>query len=163
MAKKAAKKSEPKTEVSLSERVQIAIPTIGSKLTLAEPWAFMLWHESRNSKLVETMGLGATRYSWEERIKQTEVALPAGTTLTVSRIYVRQGVSDYDSVTFSLKKGDHGTDKKIHGRFWAKLGDVNRMVCRWHIETLRQDTQVSLLTQLAAAATEKAPATDEEE
>lgn len=61
--------------------------------------------------------------------KATEVTLPANTLLTVDRIYVRQGVEDYNSVTFRIKKGDC-PDAKFGGiRFWAKLYDVNTIVC----------------------------------
>jgi len=52
------------------------------------------------------------------------LTLPAGSELTVSRIYLRKGVSDYDSVTFSLKKA--GKDS-VYGRFWIKLEDVNTL------------------------------------
>jgi len=112
---------------------------------LAKPWTFDLYNESRNDKLIETLGL---RPAWGWKMDNEEsrkiyrdfqekhpfgeiikaVTLPAGTVLNVSRIYIRMGCLDYDSVTFSIKKGKC-PEKKVHGRFWAKLKDVNRIVC----------------------------------
>lgn len=50
------------------------------------------------------------------------VTLPAGTTLVVRRIFIRQGAGDFDSVTFSARVG-----KKSH-RFWVKLEDANNIM-----------------------------------
>ena len=47
--------------------------------------------------------------------------LPKGTELIVDRIYVRQGNSDFSSVTFKMKVG-----KRV-ARFFAKLDEVNQM------------------------------------
>lgn len=164
MAKK-RKAMEPQAETELGEVSRIAIPTIGSRFTLAEPWAFMLHSEGRNLDFMGRAGVVKenpnSKYRWDryERISgAVEFALPAGTSLTVDRIYVRKGVDAYDSVTFVLRKGDHGSDKKVYGRFWVKLGDVNRIVCRWHQATLKQQTGVSLLTQLAAASVDPSDA-----
>ena len=49
--------------------------------------------------------------------------LPSGTELKVSRIYIRQGASNYSSVTFYAKIP--GVKKSI--RFFAKLRDVNKI------------------------------------
>ena len=55
-----------------------------------------------------------------------EVTLPAGDLLTVDRIYIRKGVSGFDSVTFGLKQSSHPALAKVkRRRFWAKLADVN--------------------------------------
>jgi len=54
----------------------------------------------------------------------------------VSRIYIRQNNGDYDSITFSIKKGDC-PDKKVYGRFWVKLGDANRITCEWDMDTVK--------------------------
>lgn len=56
--------------------------------------------------------------------------LPAGTILTVARIYIRQGLSSYDSMTFSINSHPN---KKIKGRFWAKLKEVNTIMCETDI------------------------------
>lgn len=61
-------------------------------------------------------------------IEKIDVTLPAGTEITIDRIYIRKGISDYSSVTFNLNKTDHPVlDVKGRKRFWAKLDDVNRI------------------------------------
>lgn len=62
------------------------------------------------------------------------ITLPRGSKLSVSRIYIRCGGAErraYNSVTFSLIKGrkKKGEPTPPHGRFWAKLYDVNQIVC----------------------------------
>lgn len=78
-----------------------------------------------------------------EREEGTEVTLPAGTTLKVDRIYIRKGVGDYDSLTFfathipgvtDVKRGPFAKRKP---RFWAKLGDVNRIICEIDPSTVK--------------------------
>jgi len=53
--------------------------------------------------------------------------LPRGVILTINRIYIRQGKSDYDSITFSIPKELNKEFKDLYGRFWAKLSDINRV------------------------------------
>jgi hypothetical protein len=54
--------------------------------------------------------------------------LPKGTQLKFDRIYIRAGVTAYNSVTFRTTK--IGPDKKLHSkRFWVKLQDANNIVC----------------------------------
>ena len=51
--------------------------------------------------------------------------LPVGTVLTIDRIYIRKGANDYSSLSFwALLPGD-----KKRFRFWAKLHDVNEIIC----------------------------------
>lgn len=69
-----------------------------------------------------------------------EVTLPAGTELSVDRIYIRKGASEYSSITFYAKRlpeitytgkrWHYGSSKpkKIKAfRFWAKLADCNQI------------------------------------
>jgi hypothetical protein len=183
------------------------IPTIGTKVTLTQPWAFTLYSERRNSSLMSAVGLTdkdcypkAERYecgsqggvwnlgrteehgqcfvsirrpgSFEIRVedhplvgrferigptiavapfaapegslcavqivpgpRRREITIPAGATLTVDRIYIRQNAEDFDSISFVL---DMVTAKQMGAktgsyfgragaRFWAKLGDVHSM------------------------------------
>ena len=57
-------------------------------------------------------------------VKETgiEVFLKAGQVLTVDRIYVRKGASDFSSITFNYIGAPKGSGRV---RFWAKLADVN--------------------------------------
>lgn len=118
----------------------ICIPTIGSVFTLAQPWSFMLYEEHRNNDFGNKIypARDWNRYS-PRGTEPQEVHLPEGTKLKVDRIYVRQGGGDFDSVTFRLKKGDRPGDKTIYGRFWVKLGDVNRIVCDWDEDTVKRN------------------------
>lgn len=50
--------------------------------------------------------------------------MAAGSELTISRIYIRQGLSKYSSITFNCKKG-----KYAKTRFWAKLDECNNIEC----------------------------------
>lgn len=52
------------------------------------------------------------------------ITLPTDSELTIDRIYIRKGASDYSSVSFWVKLPTN--KKKI--RFWAKLEDVNKIV-----------------------------------
>lgn len=106
------------------------IPTIGERIKLVQDWTFTLYDEYRNEGMIEVLGL--KHDYWSRGAKNLgEVTLPAGTVLTVSRIYVRSGLKDYDSVTFIVnKKGcpdpriaNSKTGKQI--RFWVKLNDIN--------------------------------------
>lgn len=57
-----------------------------------------------------------------------EVTLPAGQQLAFARIYIRQGGTAFNSVTFRTTKS--GPDKLFHSkRFWVKLQDANKIVC----------------------------------
>ena len=46
--------------------------------------------------------------------------------LSVDRIFIRNGMPDYDSVTFRIRS--HPEQKKLKGRFWVKLDDANKIV-----------------------------------
>ncbi len=65
------------------------------------------------------------------------VTLPAGTVLSIDRIYIRKGVGDFDSVTFFIKDCPDKSlaPKKMKGkfvgssRFWTKLHFANQIDC----------------------------------
>lgn len=69
--------------------------------------------------------------------------MKAGSNLGVDRIYIRKGGEDYSSITFNLHKGGvivvKGNEVKAQGRFWAKLGDVNKMKVRIDTQTLSEN------------------------
>lgn len=81
--------------------------------------------------------------------------LPIGTKLKVSRIYIRAcGDTDFDSVTFTVEipqeqpvaEPGKRKPKKIKpkkGRFWAKLGDVNQIICEWDESTVTRKFEPS--------------------
>jgi len=110
--------------------IKFSIPPLGTKIRLAEAWKFPLYGEHRNDKLVRVLFPGkAPENEWRYKYPVDVIGqafLPPGTELAVARIYIRQGLKGFDSVTFRITGGD----KKFKGcRFWAKLADVNRIVC----------------------------------
>lgn len=123
------------THINEDLKIRFCIPPLGTSIILAEDWTFSLYHERRNELLAKGLGI-AQRYGyctkWPEGSqygKSTyKITAPAGTELKVSRIYIRQGLENFDSVTFTCKKGN-SPNKDFHGRFWEKLADVNRIVC----------------------------------
>lgn len=63
-----------------------------------------------------------------QNIEKFDITLPAGTELTIDRLYIRKGISDYSSVSFNLNATSHeALNVKGRKRFWAKIQDVNRI------------------------------------
>lgn len=140
----------------MTDQVHVRIPTINTRLTLTRAWTFMLHNEGRNDNFAGRIGAATKVSKWAHQwdAESVPVTIPAGTVLIVDRIYIRKGKtwsgksrSEYDSITFRIKKGEC-PDKTIYGRFWAKLGDVNRIVCEWDMETVKTDTKVDPITRL---------------
>jgi hypothetical protein len=128
------------------------VPTLGEVLTLAAPWTLTLHQEARNKTLFKALGVrpldkagrphpdpnqaeawapyhaGYVDHRWVRRHHEHRVTLPAGTKLTVRRLYIRQGAEDYNSVTFSVPSDSPKGPGRPRGRFWAKVADVNTMV-----------------------------------
>ena len=113
---------------------KLYIPPLGTVLTLAEPWTFVVYNEYRNTALMHAAGLerchlnGVNPYLVKDAGIHT---FPAGTQLTVDRIYIKQGASNFNSVTFRTRdvtSPPRKGRKEPVVRFWAKLRDVNEMV-----------------------------------
>jgi len=145
---------------ALSEQTKIAIPTIGSVFRLVQPWNFMLYVEHRNHSLYNAV-FGTDSYVNDARSHNRNqqdgglfgrtCVLPTGTRLKVDRIYIRKGIADYDSVTLVLPKKGCPDNPTLHGRFWVKLHDINRISCQWELATLRRVDNTDLLTRMATA------------
>lgn len=85
------------------------------------------WEDPADEKLHEE-----TRDKlWEEsRNPHVSFVLPAGSLLSIDRIYIRKGVKEFSSLTFYLKETTWkplAKKKKGATRFWAKLQDVNNV------------------------------------
>ena len=76
--------------------------------------------------------------------------MQAGAILCVNRVYIRQGVKEYSSLTFNVRKGATvvtDTTPNHHkavvlgkgARFWAKLSDVNKMIVVVDTQTLAEN------------------------
>ena len=112
--------------------MKMYIPKLGDEIILIKEWCFLLYGEDRNHTLFKRFGISVGRWRRNELAEIQEIlgngkeqqesvvtcVLPIGTQLKVSRIYIRQGQDNYNSVTFSGKE---------IGRFWAKLDDVNEI------------------------------------
>lgn len=117
------------------------IPRVGTEVMLAKDWTFMLHDERRNDSLMKHLSIPKgtrklirvaddSKYGWRwgyEHNDPSKCRLPAGTVLTVDRVYVRQdagwGSDAFNSLTFKMK---FPGAKKIT-RFWATLEDVRKM------------------------------------
>lgn len=119
---------------------KLYIPRLRDRLKITADWTFPVYLEHRNEALIAHMGYGygtAERDIFLQRLDKEKgtwyyrgdqklpkpFTMPAGTVLSVDRIYMRNGYRDYDSVTFRCKL-PHGK-KQVSVRFWAKLDDVN--------------------------------------
>lgn len=118
------------------QSINLCIPKLGTKIQLAQNWTFRLYHESRNKTALKSIGAllkDDWSYFYNNKDKFETVTLVAGTVLNVSRIYIRQGpgYEAFNSVTFTVKKkqGKTSEGKMFSGRFWAKLPEVNKIVC----------------------------------
>jgi len=136
--------------------MKMFIPSIGDSIELTRGWEFPVYFENRNSKLIQRLKPNFQPGSWWSPEVQSQSALcflEKGTILKVARIYIRQGKSEWDSITFTIvsapKDGKRAAKKvlsrtdfdngvrlpekvqKLKGaRFWAKLVDVNEMNCK---------------------------------
>jgi hypothetical protein len=134
-------------QVQVSAAVSLLIPEIGTKMVLAEDWHMEIHNEYRNWGVLELTEIVKKNRNWNElyganTAKHTELVFPKGSMLTVDRIYIRKGASDFSSLTFYVAKGaqiqrdgkEYTSSKSL--RFWAKLKDVNNMKVQFIEETL---------------------------
>src|SRR5271166_2357082 len=110
--------------------MRLYVPEIGDKLLLSDDWSFPLHDEYRNSSLLSLIVPNyeeVQHRNWQaRRFDETYTCvMPAGTELIVARIYIRNGASNYSSLTFRIGACEHKAWRKK--RFWAKLRDVNQI------------------------------------
>lgn len=138
LVKAAKAKARAEGNTTWSETSQFLIPDIGTVIKLESNWQFRLYSERRNDIILRLIGKEYAGY--QDRNKHHDVTILAGAELSVDRVYVRKGASDYSSITFHLRKNGvlwfDGKEIKAKGRFWAKLSDVNQMKVRIDMETL---------------------------
>ena|SRR6185503_20165078 len=106
----------------------IFIPSLGTTISLIEPWRFNLYGEYRNSSMFKYLKIQYPESDWNSgwMPKSVNVELPIGTDLKIDRIYIRKGQKGFDSVTFFLIT----KEKEGRKRFWVKLEDANKIICR---------------------------------
>jgi hypothetical protein len=105
--------------------MNLFLPEIGSQLQLTKDWNFILYSEYRNESMIKKIG---GTFSWSKSgAKNYLVTIPKDTILTVDRVYIRKGVSDFSSLTFRIPKDKNKKHIYAGVRFWAKLSDVNKI------------------------------------
>jgi len=117
--------------------MKLFIPEIGTTLQLAAPWTFSLHCESRNSSLFPLVGFTDEDLRLIYTVNPPKsLTLPAGTVLTVDRIYIRKGLGEFSSLSFNLvswpkdaplPENSRSAIKGKKPRFWAKLEDCNNI------------------------------------
>jgi hypothetical protein len=109
--------------------MKLYVPEIGDKLKLTTDWTFDLHWESRNTGLIKHFFGEDYKYD-RNHTSPRPVTLLAGTVITVDRIYIRQGASEYSSISFYAAVGETGKGhfgKPKNPRFWATLKDCNKI------------------------------------
>ena len=107
--------------------MKLFIPPLGTRLRLRKPWTFSLMREYRNRSLWDLFG--PAEFDQISHVANgfntVSVTLTPGDILTVSRIFIRKGSKDYDSVTFAGQILIDGVVRRV--RFWAHLADANKL------------------------------------
>jgi len=136
------------------------IPTVGTEVKTIKDTLVDVYFEHRNEKFIKSIigeydkkllwryakkevgelpkGVKTIERKWTdtylgERVDTNyilPVTIPCGTTLIVDRVYIRKGISDFDSITFRL-----GKKQSLKGRFWLKRSDVNELI----VEVVKED------------------------
>ena len=105
-------------------------PDIGTLIKLEEDWTITLYLERRNIDLfskLESLDL------FKGERKNHVADLPKGLVLKVDRVYIRKGLSQYSSISFTVPKPKNKKEKLemplneiwSGARFWVKLHECN--------------------------------------
>lgn len=137
---------DPKT-ISRTKHMNLYVPEIGDRIKLTADWTFDLHTEYRNKTLMEHFGITFNQREYvENRERINSVTIPSGTVLKVDRIYIRQGLQEWSSITFyaeGIGKGKGSFGKPKTARFWAKLVDCNKI--EFELETAVADQKPPLV------------------
>lgn len=104
--------------------MKLFVPDIGTLIRLEQDWQVTLYAEYRNRTLFDKLGLP---------YKTTVIDLPKGLVIKVDRIYIRKGLSQYSSLTFTCPKPKTKKEKELNpknidlggAKFWIKLHECN--------------------------------------
>ncbi len=108
------------------------VPDIGSLLILNQEWTFTLFNEYRNSTMFNLMIKRGEILNSNSKSNQV-VTIPKKLVIKVDRIYIKKGLSQYSSITFSIPKPKNKSEKlamplnmDYYGvKFWVKLHECN--------------------------------------
>jgi hypothetical protein len=94
-------KKNKETNAEWSDGVQFFVPDIGTRVRLTQDWTFRLYAESRNYDFFKKMDWKYRALNWRDDrpMDERDVTINAGSILKVNRIYIRQGVKAYSSIT----------------------------------------------------------------
>lgn len=109
--------------------MKLFVPRVGTELQLTADWTFTVIPEYRNVAACNAVGISDR--STQQSVRKP-VTLPAGTSLVVDRIYIRQPNksgedNDYDSMTFFIRTGGCSKHLVPGARFFARLDDCNKI------------------------------------
>lgn len=104
--------------------MKLIIPRLGDLLVLTNDWSFPVMHERRNESIIVYDGkeLIPVNYVnddyWKPVYGYSDHMLKAGTVVSISRYYIRQGAGEFDSITFVVHSID-GVKLKKKLRFFV--------------------------------------------
>lgn len=101
------------------------VPRCGDSVVLTEKWSFTLTYERRNDGAFAALG-GKLAFG-RAGSGSIQASFAADTELVFDRMYIRQPASDYDSITFVVKKCP--VVEHIGLRFWVPIDVANEMHC----------------------------------
>jgi len=110
--------------------MKMYVPALGDSIKLTADWTFDLYQESRNKDLyLELFPAAKTgNYnSWYSNSAKSKVTIPAESVLKIDRIYIKKGLTDFNSITFWIVSAPDSFKISKKRRFWAKLNDVNNI------------------------------------
>jgi hypothetical protein len=110
--------------------MNLYIPKLKTKIELIKDWNFTLHKEYRNDTFYKRINNVDDWQAYHALPDTTNVTLKEGSILSVERVYIRSGQSNYDSVTFVLLDSPQRelvTQPKAKPRFWVKLDDANNV------------------------------------
>jgi len=141
--------------------MNLFIPDIGTLLKLEQDWTFTLYNEYRNRSMGESYNkylvskndpngkppFNFNYHSWGNKV----VDLPKGLVIKVDRIYIRKGLSQYSSITFTVPQPKTKKDKEEMpnnvdfggAKFWVKLHECNGI----QLSTVQKNLETTELFQ----------------
>jgi hypothetical protein len=111
--------------------MKLFVPTIGTRIQLTNEWTFTVHDEQRNKTLGQYQDCPSVfSLHWQSHNKKMgKFTMPAGTILVVERVFIRDKLQDFDSLTFGVESTTAVIDPSIakpkRVRFWAKLNECN--------------------------------------
>lgn len=108
--------------------MHLYIPNIGEAVTLSADWTFRLFNEYRCQPFDDCPSPAEQVDNPTYSVSLVKhCTLPVGTVLVVDRVYLRQGLDEFASLSFRIVSTPAPWVAKRRKRFWAKLADVNQM------------------------------------